>query len=86
MWTDGWRLGSIGDLGVFSLTSINSSPAVLDYRFPGAPTARSFKDPVFGPLEHLPPVVGVPCGIPTDSEKRVYTGWDIILEKRGLQR
>ena len=57
--------------------------AVLGFLFPDDATARSFKDQVFETLEQLPPVVGVPCGIPRDSEKHMYTGWDIILEKRG---
>ena len=57
--------------------------AVLGYLFPDAAAARFFKDRVFETLEQLPTVVGVPCGIPSDSKKHMYTGWDIILEKRG---
>ncbi len=57
--------------------------AVLGYEFSDAAIARSFKDRVFETLEQLPRVVGVPCGIPSDSDKHMYTGWDNILEKRG---
>lgn len=56
--------------------------ATLGFRFASAASAHAFNAEIQATLRQLPPVVGVLAGVPATSEKHIYSGWDMILEKR----